>query len=168
MAVVLRQDIGIQFCDKAHLECERSTIQGLLLPIHQLWHWVKWMPTPNCTFESNLEIWRHYSLCWLKELPTLAVLQEDSATELCHSHNTKKIVGCCSSTLPIVLWSTFLRCRIHILCPFLHNPIIPRLTHLRLQTIVIHHWQEKVVHVLLLVVRFIVLDIDDYFALVTF
>jgi hypothetical protein len=30
------------------------------------------------------------------------------------------------------------------------------------------HCQEKVVHVLLLVVRFVILDIDDYFALVAF
>jgi hypothetical protein len=30
------------------------------------------------------------------------------------------------------------------------------------------HCQEKVVHVLLLVVRFAVLDIDDYFTLVAF
>jgi len=30
------------------------------------------------------------------------------------------------------------------------------------------HCQEKVVHVLLLVVRFVVLDADDYFALVAF
>ncbi len=31
-----------------------------------------------------------------------------------------------------------------------------------------HHYQEKVVHVMPLVVRFVVLDIDDYFALTTF
>ncbi len=30
------------------------------------------------------------------------------------------------------------------------------------------HCQEKVVHVLPLVVRFVVVDIDDYFALATF
>jgi hypothetical protein len=96
------------------------------------------------------------------------VLQEDSATELCHSHNTEKIVGCCSSTLPIILWSTFSRCKIHILCPFLHNPIVPGLTHLRLQIIVMHHCQEKVVHVMPFVVWFVILDIDDYFALATF
>jgi len=41
VAVVLRQDIGIRFCDKVHLECERSTVQGLLLPTHQLWHRTK-------------------------------------------------------------------------------------------------------------------------------
>jgi hypothetical protein len=147
VAVVLRQDIGIRFCDKVHLECERSMVQGLLLSTHQLWHRAKWMPTLNYTFEFNLEIWWHCYLCWLKELPALTVLQEDSATELCHSHNTKKIVGCCLSTLLIVLWSTFLRHRIHILCPFLHNPIVPRLTHLRLQTIVMRHCEEKVVHI---------------------
>jgi hypothetical protein len=37
-----------------------------------------------------------------------------------------------------------------------------------LQTIAMHHCQEKVVYVLLLVVQFAVLDIDDYFALVVF
>jgi hypothetical protein len=37
-----------------------------------------------------------------------------------------------------------------------------------LQTIVMHHCQEKVVHVLLLVVRFAVLDADDYLAFVVF
>jgi hypothetical protein len=147
MVIVPRQDIGIWFCDKVHLECERSTVQGFLLPTHQLWHRTKWIPTPNCTCESNLEIWQHCSLCWLKELPTLVMLQENSAIELCHSHNTKKIVGCYLSTLPIILWSTFSHCRIHILCPFLHNPIIPGLTHFRLQTIVMRHCEEKVVHV---------------------
>jgi hypothetical protein len=39
----------------------------------------------------------------VKRTPALAVLQEDSATEVYHSRNTEKIVGCCSSTLPIVL-----------------------------------------------------------------
>jgi hypothetical protein len=77
-------------------------------------------------------------------------------------------VGCCSSTLLIVLWSTFSRCRIHILCPFLHNPIVPGLTHLRFQTIIMCHCQTKVVHVLLLVVWFAVFDIDDYLVLATF
>ncbi len=146
VAVILQQDIGIWFCDKVHLECERSTVHALLLPTHELWHRAKWMPTPNCTCESDHEIWRHYSLCWLKELPALAMLQEDSATELCHSRNTEKIVGG-YSTLSIVLWSTFSRCRIRILCPFLHNPIVPRLTHLRLQTIIMRHCEEKGVHV---------------------
>jgi hypothetical protein len=64
--------------------------------------------------------------------------------------------------------STFSRYRIHILCPFLNNPIVPGLTRLRLQTIVMRHCQKKVVHVLLLVVRFAILNIDDYFALATF
>ncbi len=168
MAVVLRQDIGIQFCDKVHLECKRSTVQGFLLPTHQLWHRVKWMPTLNCTCESNLEIWRHCSLYWLKELPTLAVLQEDSVTKLCHFRNTKKIVGSCCSTLLTVLWSTFLHCRIHILCPFLHNPIILELTRLCLETIVMRHCQKKVVQVLPLVVWFVIFDINHYFALTTF
>jgi hypothetical protein len=31
-----------------------------------------------------------------------------------------------------------------------------------------HHCQEKVVHVLLLIVQFVVLDADDYFSLVVF
>ncbi len=31
-----------------------------------------------------------------------------------------------------------------------------------------HHCQEKVVHVLLLIVQFVVLDIDDYFGFVAF
>jgi hypothetical protein len=31
-----------------------------------------------------------------------------------------------------------------------------------------HHCQEKVVHVLLLVVQFVILDEDDYFTLVAF
>jgi hypothetical protein len=70
--------------------------------------------------------------------------------------------------LPIVLWSTFSHCRIHILCPFFHNPIVPGLTRLRLQTIVMHHYQKKVVHMLLIVVRFTVLNVDDYFTLATF
>jgi len=39
---------------------------------------------------------------------------------------------------------------------------------LRLQTIIMRHCQEKVVHVMLLVVRFAVLDTNDYFALVAF
>jgi hypothetical protein len=77
-------------------------------------------------------------------------------------------VGYCCLTLPIVLWSTFSCCRIHKLCPFLHNPIIPRLTRLHLQTIAMHHYQEKVVHLLLLVVQFVVLDTYDYFTLVAF
>jgi len=37
-----------------------------------------------------------------------------------------------------------------------------------LQRITMHHCEEKVVHVLLLIVRFAVLDIDDYFTLVAF
>jgi hypothetical protein len=37
-----------------------------------------------------------------------------------------------------------------------------------LQTITMHHCQEKVLHVLLLIVWFTVLDVDDYFALVAF
>jgi hypothetical protein len=45
---------------------------------------------------------------------------------------------------------------------------VSRLTRLHLQTIAMRHCQEKVVHVLLLVVRFVILDIDDYFALVAF
>jgi hypothetical protein len=59
-------------------------------------------------------------------------------------------------------------CRIHRLCPFIHNPIVPGLTRLHLQTIAMRHCQEKVVHVPLLVVRFVILDTDDYFALVMF
>jgi hypothetical protein len=39
---------------------------------------------------------------------------------------------------------------------------------LRLQTIVMRHCQKKVVHVMLLVVRFVVLNVDDYFVLVAF
>jgi hypothetical protein len=31
-----------------------------------------------------------------------------------------------------------------------------------------HHCQKKVVHMLLLVVQFVVLDVDDYFAFVAF
>jgi hypothetical protein len=54
------------------------------------------------------------------------------------------------------------------ICPFLHNPIVSGLTRLCLQTIAMHHCQEKVVHVLLLVVRFVILGINDYFALVAF
>jgi hypothetical protein len=42
------------------------------------------------------------------------------------------------------------------------------LMRLCLQTIEMHHCQEKVVHVLLLVVRFVVLDANDYFVLVAF
>ncbi len=38
----------------------------------------------------------------------------------------------------------------------------------RLQIIAIHHCQKKHVHVLLLVVRFAVLNVDDYFTLVVF
>jgi hypothetical protein len=45
---------------------------------------------------------------------------------------------------------------------------MPGLTHLRLQTIIMCHYQEKVVHVLLLVVQFAILDANDYFALVVF
>jgi hypothetical protein len=37
-----------------------------------------------------------------------------------------------------------------------------------LQTIAMCHCQEKLVHVLLFVVRFAVLNIDDYFDLVAF
>jgi hypothetical protein len=37
---------------------------------------------------------------------------------------------------------------------------------LHLQTIAMRHYQEKVMHMLLLVVQFIILDTDDYFALV--
>jgi hypothetical protein len=85
-----------------------------------------------------------------------------------HSRNIEKIVGCCCSILPIILQSTFLHCRIHRLCPFLHNPIVPRLMCLHLQTIVMRHCQEKVMHVLLLIVWFVVLDIDDYFVFVAF
>ncbi len=70
------------------------------------------------------------------------MLQEDSATELCHSRNTEKIVGSYCSTLPIVFRATFSHCKIHILCPFLHNPIVPGLTCLRLETIVERHYQE--------------------------
>ncbi len=40
--------------------------------------------------------------------------------------------------------------------------------HLRLQTITMRHCQKKVVHVLLHVVQFAVLNTDDYFALVAF
>jgi hypothetical protein len=43
-----------------------------------------------------------------------------------------------------------------------------RLTHFRLQTIAMRHCQKKGVHVLLLVVRFDILDKDDYFGLVAF
>jgi len=39
---------------------------------------------------------------------------------------------------------------------------------LHLQIIVMCHCQKKVVHVLLLVVRFVVFDVDDYFVLVAF
>jgi hypothetical protein len=42
------------------------------------------------------------------------------------------------------------------------------LTRFHLQTIAMRHCQEKVVHVLMLVVRFAVLDTNDYFALVAF
>jgi len=42
------------------------------------------------------------------------------------------------------------------------------LTRLRFQTIVMCHYQEKVVHVLLFVVQFIILDANDYFVLVAF
>jgi hypothetical protein len=37
-----------------------------------------------------------------------------------------------------------------------------------LQTITMRHCQKKVVHVLLLIVQFTILDADDYFALVAF
>ncbi len=37
-----------------------------------------------------------------------------------------------------------------------------------LQTIVMRHYQKKVVHVLLFIVRFIVLDANNYFTLVVF
>ncbi len=43
-----------------------------------------------------------------------------------------------------------------------------RLTCLPLQTIIMRHYKEKAMHVLLLVVRFVVLDVDDYFGLVAF
>jgi hypothetical protein len=39
---------------------------------------------------------------------------------------------------------------------------------IRFQTIVMHHYQEKAMHVLLLVVRFAFFDADDYFTLVAF
>jgi hypothetical protein len=45
---------------------------------------------------------------------------------------------------------------------------VPGLTCLHLQTIVMRHCQEKVVHMLFLIIRFTVLDIDNYFALVAF
>jgi hypothetical protein len=38
----------------------KEVAQCLLLSTHQLWHQAKWMPTPNCTCKSNLEIWRHF------------------------------------------------------------------------------------------------------------
>jgi hypothetical protein len=60
------------------------------------------------------------------------------------------------------------RSLIHRLCAFLHNPIVLGLMHLRLQTIAMRHYQEKVVHVLFLVIWFTVLDSDNYFALVAF
>jgi hypothetical protein len=40
--------------------------------------------------------------------------------------------------------------------------------HLRLQIITMCHYQKKVVHVLLLIVQFVIFDVDDYFALVAF
>jgi hypothetical protein len=168
MNVILRQDTGIRFCDKTHPKCKMSTIQCLLLLTHQLWHRSKWMPTPNCTCECNIKIWQHFFLCWLKELLPLVVLQEDLATKLCHSRNIETIVGYCCLTLRIILWSTFLHCKIHILCPFLHNPIISGLIHLRLQIITMRHCQKKVVHVLLLVVRFAILNTNNYFVLMAF
>jgi hypothetical protein len=43
-----------------------------------------------------------------------------------------------------------------------------KFTRIRLQKIVIRHCQEKVVHVLLLVVQFAILDADNYFDLGVF
>ncbi len=77
-------------------------------------------------------------------------------------------MGCCCSVLPIIFKSTFSHCRIHKLCPFLHNPIVSGLMRLRLQTITMCHCQKKVVHMLLFVVRFVVFDANDYFALMAF
>ncbi len=45
---------------------------------------------------------------------------------------------------------------------------MPGLTRLRLQLIAMRNYQEKVVHMLLLVVRFAILDTKDYFTLVAF
>jgi NAD/NADP transhydrogenase beta subunit len=45
---------------------------------------------------------------------------------------------------------------------------MPGLTRLRLQIIAMRNYQEKVVHMLLLVVRFAILDTKDYFTLVAF
>jgi hypothetical protein len=42
------------------------------------------------------------------------------------------------------------------------------LMHIPLQTIVMRHYQEKAMHVRLLIVQFAFLDTDDYFALVAF
>jgi hypothetical protein len=42
------------------------------------------------------------------------------------------------------------------------------LMHVCLRIIAMCHCQDKVVHVLLLVVRFAILDTDDYFALMVF
>jgi len=165
---ILQQDTGIQFCDKAHLKCERNMVQCFLLPTHQLWHQAKWMPTPKCTCEFNLEIWWHFFLCLLKELPIFVVLQEHLITKLYHFRKIEKIVGSYCLILIIVLWSTFSRCRIHRLCPFLHNPIIPGLMHFRFQTIAMCHCQKKVVHVLLLIMQFAVFNTNDYFVLMAF
>jgi hypothetical protein len=49
-----------------------------------------------------------------------------------------------------------------------HNPIMPGLTRLHLEIIAMHHCQEKVVHVMLLIVRFAILNTNDYFALLAF
>jgi len=70
--------------------------------------------------------------------------------------------------LDFVLYSTFSHYKIHTLCPFFRNLIMSRLMRFHFQTIIMHHYYEKVVHVLLLVVRCIVLDIDDYFGLMAF
>jgi hypothetical protein len=42
------------------------------------------------------------------------------------------------------------------------------LTRLRFLTIAMRHYQEKVVHMMLLVVRFAILDADNYVVLVAF
>jgi hypothetical protein len=104
----------------------------------------------------------------LKRTSSSCSVVKDSAIEFCHSHNTKKIVGSYCSTLPIVLWSTFSHCKIHILCPFLHNPIVLGLMRFHLQTIAMRHCQEKTMHVMLFVIRFAVFDTNDYFVLVAF
>jgi hypothetical protein len=43
-----------------------------------------------------------------------------------------------------------------------------QMARLTLETIAMRHCQKKVVHVLLLVVRFVILDADNYFVLVAF